>query len=313
MYYLYKNHINTAVKIYQQYYVRSVILMDIRQLTYFLTIAEEGNISRAAEKLHMAQPPLSQQLKLLENELGMKLVERSTRKIQLTDVGKTLEHRAKQILNLIKATEKELKDINEGLQGTLSIGSVSSAGATLLPDRIRSFYEKYSGINFEILDEDTPKIIELLNNGGIDIGIIRTPFNIESFESICLPDEPMVVAGVKIPWEENQKFICISDLAENPLIVQRRYEDMIVQLCHKEGFYPRILCKSNDVRTILLWASTGLGLAIVPKNCINLTRNVHLEFKEIHESSLNVGTAIIWPKNRFISSAARHFLKTFEV
>lgn len=287
--------------------------MDIRQLTYFLTIAEEGNISRAAEKLHIAQPPLSQQLKLLENELGMTLVERSTRKIQLTDVGKTLQHRAKQILKLLEATEKELKDINEGLQGTLSIGSVSSAGATLLPDRICSFYKSYPGITFEIIDEDTSKIIELLNNGVIDIGIIRTPFDIENFESIYLPDEPMVVAGVKIPWEEDQKFICMSDLAEKSLIVQRRYEDMLVQLCHREGFSPKVLCKSNDVRTVLLWASTGLGLAIVPKNCISLIGNIHLTYKEIKESSLNVGTAIIWPKDRFISSAARHFLKTFEV
>ena len=287
--------------------------MDIRQLTYFLAIAEEGNISKAAEKLHMAQPPLSQQLKILEDELGVKLVERSTRKLQLTDAGKSLQYKARQILDMMESTIKEVKDIDEGLEGTLSIGTVSSAGASLLPDRILTFHKKYPGIAFEILDEDTYKIIELLNSGVIDIGIIRTPFNLEGFNSICLEDEPMVVTGQNISLNNNRKSVSLSYLAEKPLIVQRRYEKIILELCHRSGFEPRILCISNDVRTILLWASIGLGLSIVPKNCLSLIPNNELDYREIEEPSLKAGTAIIWRKDRYISSATRHFLKTFDI
>ncbi|MGY0373711.1 LysR family transcriptional regulator [Clostridium sp. JNZ J1-5] len=287
--------------------------MDIRQLKYFLTIAEEGSISRAAEKLHMAQPPLSQQLKLLEEELGVKLMERSTRKLQLTDIGKMLQHRAKQILELVDTTIKEVKDISEGLQGTLSIGTVSSAGATLLPEKIHSFHKKYPGINFEILDEDTYKIIDLLNKGVIDIGIIRTPFNLENFESICLPNETMIAISRNITWKDEQESIYLADLVNKPLIIQRRYEEVILELCHSAGFEPRILCRSNDVRTVLLWASTGLGISIVPKACIDLLPDTNLQYIEIAEPSLKVGTAIIWPKTRYMSSAARHFLETFNL
>lgn len=113
--------------------------MDIKQLTYFLTIAEEKSITKASEKLHIAQPHLSQQLKLLEEELNVKLIERTTRKFQVTDAGKRLWHRSKQIIELMESTVKELKDFNEGMEGTLSIGTISSAGDILLPQRIYSF------------------------------------------------------------------------------------------------------------------------------------------------------------------------------
>lgn len=287
--------------------------MDIRQLKYFLAIAEEENITKAAEKLHIAQPPLSQQLKLLEEELGVKLIERSTRKIQLTDTGQTLRHRAEQVLRLMETTVKELKDINEGLQGTLSIGTVPSSGATLLPERIRSFHEKYPGINFQIWDGDTYRILEMLNSGMIEIGIIRTPFNSEIFESICLPNEPMVAVSSELHWSEQEMNISLAELINKPLIVDRRFENLITKACELVGFQPKIVCRGDDARSILLWASTGIGVAIIPKAAIGLIPNINLKYKEISEQSLETQTAIIWMKNRYISSPTRHFLETFQV
>lgn len=285
--------------------------MDIKQLIYFLAIAEEENISRAAEKVHIAQPPLSKQLQLLEEELGVKLVERSTRKLQITSAGEILQHRAKQILDLLDSTIEEVKDISEGLSGTLSIGTVSSAGATLLPEKIYSFHKKYPNLNFEILDEDTYKIIELLKSGLIDIGIIRTPYNIESFGAITIPDEPMVAISTT-PFSNDEEAIYLNYLIDKPLIVQKRYEKTLIDLCLNLGFKPRILCKSNDVRTVLLWLTIGMGIAIVPKNSISLILNTKVYYKEIKESSLKVGTAIIWNHNRYMSSAAKHFLETLK-
>ncbi len=282
--------------------------MDVRQLKYFLTISEEGSISKAAEKLHMSQPPLSQQLKLLEDELGVKLLERNTRNLKLTDVGEALLYRSRQILDLVELTTKEVKDINAGFEGTLSIGTVSSAGAALLPEIINSFHKQYPRISFEILDEDSDKITELLKDGIIDIGIIRTPFNLEDFEYIYLPEEPLVIASSQVFWDENKKFINLSELSDKPLIMHRRYEKTILHLCHKFEFEPRIFCKSNDVRTILMWANTGLGTAIVPKDSMNLLPNSNLKYIGISEPSLMVGTAVIWSKTRYISSVTRHFI-----
>lgn len=294
--------------------LRGDILMDIRQLRYFITIAEEGNITKAARRLHIAQPPLSQQLKLLEEELGVKLVERGSRKIQLTDAGKILRHRAEQVVELVDSTVKELKDFNEGLQGTLSVGTVPSSGSTLLPERIYNFHESYPGVTFQIWEGDTYRILDLLNNGVIEIGIVRTPINSEFFEIIYLPDEPMVVATRgDMYWGEEKKSICLKELKDKPLIIDRRFEKMVVDSCEKSGFQPKILCKSDDARSILLWADTGIGVAIVPKAAMGLIPSTNLKYKEINESSLETQTAIIWMKNRYLSSAAKHFLETFLV
>ncbi|MBV7272468.1 LysR family transcriptional regulator [Clostridiaceae bacterium UIB06] len=286
--------------------------MDIRQLKYFIAIVEAGNITKAAQQLHMAQPPLSQQLKLLEDELEVKLLERGSRKIQLTDAGKILKHRAEQILELVESTTKELKDFNRGLQGMLSLGTVPSSGSTLLPERIYNFHDKYPKVSFQIWEGDTYRILDLLNNGVVEIGIVRTPINSESFEIIYLPNESMVAATKgNMYWDEQQSSIELTELIDKPLIVDRRFEKMITDSCEKANFEPKIICKSDDARSILLWASTGIGVAIVPKAAIGLIPSTNLKYKEISEKSLETKTAVIWVKNRYLSSTARHFLESF--
>jgi DNA-binding transcriptional LysR family regulator len=282
--------------------------MDIKQLKYFLTIANEGSISKAADILHMAQPPLSQQLKALENELGVTLFERNTRNMKLTDVGEKLIYRATQILNLVELTTREIIDLTDGLDGTLSIGTVSSAGVTFLYEIINNFHKKYNHINFEIIDEDTYSIINLLKNRSIDIGIIRTPFDLEDFEYIYLPSEPLVIASTKKFWKDDLECIDLKDFIGEDLLVPIRYKESLSNLCNKYDFEPRIVCKSNDIRTILLFCESGLGSAIIPKDCLKLIPNCSLNYIEINEPSLNVGTAIIWSKKQYISSVARRFI-----
>lgn len=286
--------------------------MDIRQLKYFLAIAEEEQITGAAKKLNMAQPPLSQQLKLLEDELGVKLVERGSRKLQLTEAGQLLRNRAEQILEITETTTKELKDFNEGISGTLTIGAVSSSGATLLPEPVSSFRKNYPGINFEIWEGNTYRILEILNNGVIEIGIVRTPFNIENFESIRLPSEPMVaVYSSNFQWKNNKTSIALNELESKPLILYRRFEKLIKECCSNAGFEPAILCKNDDARTTLLWAEAGMGIAIVPRGALKLFANSNLKYKEINEPSLETQIAAIWIKGRYLSTAAKHFLESF--
>lgn len=287
------------------------MILDIRKLIYFRTIVDEGNITKAAEKLHIAQPPLSHQLKLLEDELGIKLIERNTRKFQITDAGQMLYRRGEQILELMNTTIKELRDLNEGLEGTLSIGTISSFSDTILPFKIHSLNLKYPKINFEIRETGTEKIIELLKSGVIEIGIIRTPYNLEIFESILLPNEPMIAASSEYLNDNNAQSINLAELANKPLLVHRRYEKMILEACYKSGFEPRILCKIDDTSSILLWAATGMGVAIIPKDWINLVPNTNLKYKEINEPSLITRTAILWMRNRHLSSVAGNFIATF--
>jgi len=286
--------------------------LDIRDLKYFQTIVKEGNITNAAEKLHIAQPPLSHQLKMLEDELGVKLIERTTRKFQITDAGKMLYRRCDQMLELMNTTINELRDLNEGLEGTLHIGAISSCADTILRFIVRDFNLKYPKINFDIRETRTEDIIELLKSGVIDIGIIRSPYNLEIFESILLPNEPMVAAACSEHLQDiSSQSIGLAELADKPLLIHRRYEKMILDAFHKAGFEPRILCKIEDTSSLLLWADTGMGIAILPRDWINLVANTNLKYVEIDEPSLITRNAILWIKNRHLSSAVRSFIKTF--
>lgn len=283
--------------------------MDIRQLKYFLAIAEEGQITSAAKKLHIAQPPLSHELKLLENELGVKLVERGSRKIKLTEAGKILKNKAEQIVELEKATIKELHDFNSGLQGTLSIGAVSSSGGVLSPEKIHKFNELYPGIKFEIWEDNTYRILEILNSGVIEIGIVRTPFDKEGLESICLNSEPMVAAYSLNSFDfSNEKSIKLLDLKDMPLIIYKRFEKLIYSTCSSLGFEPNIICETEDARTALHWARSGIGIGVVPKSSVKLV-NSNLTCMDINSQELVTHVSAIWVKNRYISSAAKHFIE----
>lgn len=158
--------------------------MDIRQLIYFATIVEEGSISAAAKKLHLSQPPLSYQLKLLEEELHLQLLQRGARGVQLTEAGKVLYKRAQGILELTERTQKELQAMaGQGFAGTLHIGTVSSSGASLLDWRIPAFHEQYPQIGFAIHEGNTFELMEMLESGLIELAVVRTPFHDEQVDA----------------------------------------------------------------------------------------------------------------------------------
>lgn len=285
--------------------------MDIKQLKYFYVIAEEGQITSAAKRLHIAQPPLSYQLKSLEDELGVKLFERGSRNVTLTDAGLILYKRAQQILSLTKSTVDELTDFKDGTYGTLSIGTVSSSGAPLLDSRLSIFHNKYPFINFEIYEGNTYELLESLTKGIIEIAIVRTPFNNSGINSILLPKEPMVAAMVQdLSWTDN-KIIDITELKKKPLIFYRRFERIIFKACADSNFEPTVFCKNDDARTSLLWANAGLGIAVVPKSSIKLIGSSNIIFKEIDNESLSTQIAIIWSKTGYLSSAGKNFLSLF--
>ena len=235
--------------------------MDIKQLTYFITIVEEGTITHAANKLHMAQPPLSTQLKLLEDELETKLLERGARKIKLTDAGKILYKRAKHIVEITNSTTKEIEEFRKGILGTLRLGTISSSGTVLLSKRVIDFNKKYPNIKFEIHEGNTYELIEKINSGIIEVGIVRTPFNSQNLECLFLEFEPMIaVMSYDYNFKSDSDEIILDDLKDMPLIIYRRFEKMLLAEFQDLGFEPNIFCINDDARTTILWARAGLIL-----------------------------------------------------
>lgn len=287
--------------------------MEFRQLKYFLAIAEEGQITSAARKLKMAQPPLSQQLKLLEEELDAKLVERGPRSIKLTEAGNILRTRAQQILELTESTSREIHDCVKGLTGTLSIGTVSSSGSTLLQERLCEFHKAYHGVKFEIHEGNTFTIIDLLNKGIVEVGIIRTPFNATNLECLYTQTEPMIaIMTPEYDWSTEEEYIEINELENKPLIIYRRFEQLIYETCKENGFDPQFFCINDDARTTLLWANAGLGIGIIPRSAFKLSNNSNLIYKTIRSESLQTKVAAVWVKDKFLSSLATKFIDSFK-
>jgi LysR family transcriptional regulator, salicylic acid-responsive activator of bsdBCD len=295
--------------------------MDIRQMKYFLAIAEEGHITAAANRLNISQPPLSQQLKLLEQELGVTLFNRNSRNLKLTEAGIVLQNRSEQMLELLKSTVNELKHLNQGIEGTLSIGTVCSSGITILPNKICEFRKKYKNIDFQIWEGDSFRIIELLNNGIIDVGFVREPFNTNFYDSLFIKDNMghnlndylVTIANPELYDSANKgDSISLKELKNKPLIIHRRYDDIIKNACIKEGFEPKIICKNDDTMSSLSWAKAGIGIAILPLTASNITSNINLEIKKIIEPSIESRLNLIWPKNKYLSIIARNFIKMFD-
>jgi LysR family transcriptional regulator, salicylic acid-responsive activator of bsdBCD len=286
-------------------------LIDIKQLKYFLTIVEEGQITRAAKKLHMAQPPLSQQLKQLEETLGVILLERNGRKLELTEAGKILYQKAKHLLQQLDETILEVKETDHGMRGVLSIGCVKSC-FSYIPKTIRLFQQTFPNVKFHIREGDTFLISEFLKNREIEIGIVRLPINSEDYEIIQLPSDPFVAVMPK-NWNDVGHPIQMKDMKDIPLLLLHRISgkgqyEIVVNECKRHGFEPNIVCECPDVTILLSLVAAGVGATIVPKSAVTLFQIPEITVLEIADSSIKAEAAIIFEKNRYLSKSAVHFL-----
>ncbi len=285
--------------------------MDIREMRYFYTIVEEGNISSAARRLNIAQPALSRQMKQLEDTLGVQLFARGSRRIRLTEAGQLLRVRVEQILGLVDGTIKEMTELNSGLGGTISIGSVTTSGAALLPNLISKFHALYPNVTFQLWEGDGFRVLELLDNGIIEVGIIRAPFDSGIYESIALPDEPLVIAMKRDDCccGEDPATVRLIELAGQPLIVPLRWKALFVEWCAKAGFTPKIVCISDGIVLNILWTKSGIGMALVPQSTEGLMSDPALLYKKIIEPTVATQTVIVWVRNRKLSASSKHFLE----
>lgn len=288
--------------------------MDIRQLLYFTTIAEEGSISAAAKKLHLSQPPLSYQMKLLEEELHLPLIERSARGIALTEAGRVLYKRAQGILELSELTRKEMLAMASGFTGTLHIGTVSSSGASLLGWRIPAFHQKYPQIGFAIHEGNTFELMEMLESGLIELAIVRTPFHNDQLNCLYLSPEPMIAAGAASFFPAGMPSgqpISLELLGHAPVILYRRFEKILLSLCEQKGITPQVFCIADDARTTLMWAEAGLGVAVVPQSAYRIMPHHNMVYGELSEENLHTRIAAVCKKGCSLSWAAQQFLEIF--
>lgn len=299
--------------------------MDIRQLRYFLTIADEGHITSAARKLRISQPPLSHQLKLLEEELGITLFVRGKESMQLTPEGKVLYRRAQVILENFDSTIDTLDNIRNGVTGLLSIGAIGSASLDYLPQSIKQLLQGSPGAQFHIYEGSSHAILTMLNKGTIELGMIREPFNHDLFHHRHLqpvpPNPPQfyhdyyVAAGLA-PWFEGSNAdLALLELKEKPLIVHRIDRQKLIAACAKLGFTPHIICTNENFTTSISWAIQGLGIAVLPHSSENLIGKFKLGETLVTNPILDLSApsapVLIWKKGHCLSTIARRYIELF--
>lgn len=262
--------------------------MDLKQMEYFITIADSGSISLAAKTLHMSQPPLSIQIKNLEEELGTTLFIRDSRHIELTESGKIFYKRAQGILSLSKTTVDEIADINK--KRSFHVGITPTTISFFLP-YLKKLVSKYPNIHFEIYDDDTFTLVDLLKNGAIEAACIRTPVNLGSIQAISLKKEKMIIASNHALPQK----ISLKDMQNKPLILYRRYYSFILDAFSQSNIEPNIFSICNDGRTSISLLNTIDAYAILPESMLPLCKDLNVSM--IDEVTLETEILFAYNKN----------------
>lgn len=246
--------------------------MELRHLRYFLAVAEERHFGRAADRLHIAQPPLSSQIKQLETELGTTLFERTTRKVELTDAGALLMERATQILSDVDAAEFDVAEVGRGAAGVLRVGFSGTATYRLMPEIVRLAQADLPNVRLQISGEMlTPQMECGLLENRLDIAILRPPvqspeLTIDEFErtplvAVLPRDHPLVHAT------DDEQPLSVRQLSDSELVSYPRTSSVasiVWEMCRQSGFRPRIVQEATETSTLIALVSAGLGVALVP-------------------------------------------------
>ena len=269
--------------------------MEMKQLEYFCSIVEAGTISGAAKALHMTQPPLSYQMKMLEDELEMQLFLRGTKKITLTEAGVALYERAESLLKMADITKREVFRI--GTAATIHIG-ITPSSVSMMAEYLARFAQKFPAIHFDIHEGSTFALREQLENQVVDITTLRTPLIIKGYETKSLAKEKLLILALPAHeiMQQDPQNLTLKTLSQYKIILSRRYRSYVLSAFEKKGIFCDIYCECQDARTALTLAENGLGVAVLPASMQKLTSRVVC--REIIDADLTTEILLAWRKER---------------
>ncbi|MDE8672671.1 MULTISPECIES: LysR family transcriptional regulator [Priestia] len=292
--------------------------MEIRVLRYFLTVAREGNITKAADVLHVTQPTLSRQLKDLEQELGKKLFIRSSHSIILTDEGMLLRNRAEEIVNMVDKLEAEFSSMEETIGGDIYIGGGETEAMKHIARVAKDVQVRYSNIRYHLYSGNEEDITERLDKGLLDFGILIQPADISKYNYLNIPAKD--VWGVVMRRDSSlalKESIQAADLLNAPLICSRQAMKQTFSKNEFSDWFGEDFHKLNIVTTYNLaynaaiMVEEGIGYAITLDKIVNTSTNSNLCFRPL-QPRLESGLNIVWKKHHVLSAAADAFLKELQ-
>lgn len=283
--------------------------MELRELIYYLKIAEHENITKAAAELNVAQPHLTRQVQALEDELGVSLFTREKKRIHITEEGKFLKGQAEQILELVNKTKAQIHDMGEGLTGTLYIGAIETVGTLYLPDWISGFKEEYPNVKYNLWSGNSTDVIERLDRGLLDLALIREPFDTDKYSSMHVVDEEWIVLlneNHPLAQRENQ-LITLADLAAEELMVPTQRIEEVSRWFHAEGLHENIICGFSPLMNAIVMAERNLGVAILPESCRYMLAQHKVVIRRLSEKRAS-GVSFIWNGDYPRPATAARFL-----
>ncbi|MBD2436752.1 LysR family transcriptional regulator [Nostoc sp. FACHB-110] len=274
--------------------------MELRHLRYFIAVAEELHFSKAAERLHIAQPPLSQQIQQLEAELDVELFQRKTkRQVQLTEAGQVFLQEAYQLLAQLERAIELTQRTGRGERGQLRIGFTSLVTYDVLPVILRRFREEFPEVELILQELTTSQQEQALRDRSIHIGFAHPPLEDTTLSQECIHQASLIVALPEIHPLAKQQSISVRSLANESFIMFPRhlgpglYDQILNLFCQIANFNPKVTQEAIQMQTIIGLVSAGMGIAIVASSLQNLQRS-GVVYRPIEEVTPLIETAIIW-------------------
>lgn len=291
--------------------------MELRVLQYFLAVAREQSILRAAESLHLSQPTLSTQIKNMDEELGKQLLIRGTkgsRKITLTEEGMLLKKRAEEILELVRKTESEITLSDSIIMGDIYIGTGETDAIRLLAKAAKELQNTYPGIHYHISSGNAEFVVEQLDKGLIDFGIVFGQVDQTRYNSLKMPTKD--IWGVLMRRDSalaHKETIAPEDLWDKPLIIshQRNQGKELSAWMKRDISKLNVVATYNLLFNASLLVDEGLGYAIGFDKIINITENSSLCFRPL-QPNIEIEMSLVWKKYQIFTKAAEQFIKKIE-
>jgi DNA-binding transcriptional LysR family regulator len=284
--------------------------MELRQLQYFVAVAEERHFGRAAQRLRMSQPPLSIQIKGLEADLGVRLLNRSTRQVTLTDAGSTFLEKARAILGAVEEAREVARGAEQGIRGRLDVGFISSATLSLLPPSIRLFRERFGGVELELKELTSAQQVDALYEDEIEVGLVRLPMRAPGIRFEPVLEERLVVALPSGHVLEKFDRVSLEAIADLPLIFFTRqlipgFHAQIVELFQRVGAFPKVAQHAVHLQTIVGLVASGIGIAILPSSAERVSR------EGVVYRALDVPDATSWMGLAWVEGSESNLVKNF--
>jgi len=286
--------------------------MNLQQLRHLIALAESGGFRKAAERLHMTQPPLSASIKRLEEDLGVTLLSRGTGGTTLTEIGQAVASEARQVLFHLEQMRSISKSFNTGAIGRLRIGFVASASFEFLPKMLPLFTDKYPNVQLELQESTTERILQHLDDEKLDVGLVRYPIAHTCLATIEQVEfDTLAVAVARSHPLASNSVVPLKELKDEPFIMYSRrhvpsLHAMVIHTCQQENFVPRISQEAIQIQTILSLVESGLGVALVPM-ASSKWASEKVAIRNLSEATIpiNTGIALAYRADRESAPAKR--------